>query len=74
MGRRDLAGRQRAAGIRVVTTAEQRRERIKLLRLQITINRMVPDSLRCDDAIAEMEAEIAQLERRHLSIVDRNSD
>jgi hypothetical protein len=57
-----------------VTTAEQRRERIKLLRLQITINRMVPDSLRCDDAIAEMEAEIAQLERRHLSIVDRNSD
>lgn len=52
-----------------MTTAKQRRERAKALRLQITLNRMLPDELRCDDAITGMEAELTKLERPPLSIV-----
>jgi hypothetical protein len=58
-----------------MTTAKQRREQAKLLRLQIAINRMVPDWLRCDDAIVEMEEQLARLEQPHLTlVVNHNKD
>jgi hypothetical protein len=52
-----------------MTTAKHRREQARVLRLQIALNQMLPDELRCDDAITKMEKQLVHLERRHLTIV-----
>lgn len=46
-----------------------RREQINVLTMQIAINKMLPDELRCDDAIAEMEQQLNRLQGRHLTAV-----
>jgi hypothetical protein len=52
-----------------MTMAKHQREQARVLRLQIALNRMLPAELRCDDAIAKMEKQLAHLEQRHLTIV-----
>ena len=47
-----------------MTTAKHRREQARVLRLQIALDQMLPDELRCNDAIAKMETRLAHLEQR----------
>jgi uncharacterized coiled-coil protein SlyX len=44
-------------------TIRRNQDRVRLLELQIAVNEKLPPELRCADAIAEMKAEIARLQR-----------
>jgi hypothetical protein len=52
-----------------MTTAKHQREQARVLRPQIALNQMLPAELRCNDAIARMETQLAHLEQRHLTLV-----
>jgi hypothetical protein len=45
------------------TPNPKNQDRARLLELQIAVNEKLPPELRCDDAIAEMKAELARLRR-----------